>query len=548
MPLMLLALIGQLDHFGFAPVSSPQTVGVPCSLTIYAYDSGNNIYPFTGPAALFATPGPQYGNRQINFSSGVWQGDFTAYLADTYSIRCQDYSPTPHTGESNQIVFNPGAAYRLVLILPGQTYTPGIDSGKTGAPISQSAGASFTVAAYLTDRWCNQIAGRDDSLIATTTDVFTQPRYFRLVDGSLSYLFAFRTSLTHHFYLRDASQPAIKADTSTAIYAYPAAYCRPLVILPGETHLAGDTTSTVAATPGKTGQTATQFVNEDFTVRVFAVDSMWNKTGTSGNVIRLTSSFPFSNPSDQVLSGGETQFILHYTTIGDNQDLYAYDLTAGYNSYVNRVNIGAKTDSMDIRITPDTIAAGDTAHIRVTLYDLNGDVIPARLVTFAVHSGHGEIPTFYDSTFTDANGVGFSYFTSTSGYFNELDTIAVTADGSTFYGTCFIEFPDSMVMEGKIIAYPNPLGIRADHTRFIYYLQQNCEVIYAIYDPFGNMILRRNFSSGTDGARLGVNILTWDGRNEKGARVASGLYYVVIKGYVNTNVFLEKRIKVGVIW
>ncbi len=548
MPLILLALIGQLDHFGFAPVSSPQTAGVPCSLTIYAYDSGNNIYPFTGPAALFATPGPQYGNRQINFSSGVWQGDFTAYLADTYSIRCQDYSPTPHTGESNQIVFNPGTAYRLVLILPGQTYTPGIDSGKTGVPISQSAGASFTVAAYLTDRWCNQIAGRDDSLIATNTDAFTMPRYFRLTDGSASFLYAFRTSLTHHFFLRDATQPTIKSDTSTQIYAYPAAYCRPLVILPGETHLAGDTTSIIASTPGKAGQAATQFVDEDFMARVFAVDSMWNKTGTSGNVIRLTSSFPFSNPSDQVLSGGEAQFTLHYTTIGDNQDLYAYDLTAGYNSYVNRINIGAKTDSMEILINPDTIMAGNTAQISATLFDRNGNTISGRWVAFSVLNGHGEIPSIDDTIQTNSQGVAFSHFTSNSGYFDELDTIGVTVDDTTFLATCFIQFPDSMVMKGKIIAYPNPLGIRADHTRFIYYLQQNCEVIYAIYDPFGNMILRQNIVSGTNGARLGVNTLTWDGRNEKGARVASGLYYVVIKGYVNTNVFLEKRIKVGVIW
>jgi hypothetical protein len=240
--------------------------------------------------------------------------------------------------------------------------------------------------------------------------------------------------------------------------------------------------------------------------------------------------------------------MLHYTTIGANQDLYAQDLTATVISYINRLDIVSKTDSVYIEIDPDTIAAGDTARIRATLFDRNGDVIAQRPVFFGVVSGHGEIPDFYDSTYTNGQGIGFSYFTCGAGFFDELDTIGVVADGATFKAVCFIEFPDSMVMEGKIIAFPNPIGIRGDHTRMIYYLNQNCDITYAIYDPFGNLVHRENFTSGQPHAHMGVNYLDWYGINDKGHRVASGIYYILLKGYINTNVFLEKRIKVGVIW
>jgi hypothetical protein len=546
---LMILIVSQLDHFGFATVSSPQTAGVACSLTVYAYDAGNNIYPFTGPASLFASPGPQYGNQQVNFNNGVWQGLFTAYLADTYAIRCQDYSSPPHTGQSNQIIFNPNTPYRLLTIMPGQTYTPGIDTGKSGTAISQQAGTDFATAVYLTDHWCNRIPGTSDSVVGTNTDNFKSALYFRLSDGAFSFNYSFRTATNQRFFMRDASVPAMKSDTSSQIYIYPGAYAWPLVLLPGETHVPGDTTSVIASTPGKAGGAMAQFVDDSFTVRVYAVDTMWNKTpNADGHTVHLVSNFPFSYPADQQYSNGIAQFSVSYTTIGANQDLYAQDLSTGAASYVNRLDIVAKTDSIYIVVAPDTVAAGDTARITATLYDRNGDAIPHRPVSFSVLAGHGEIPVFYDSTYTNDLGTCYSYFTCGAGFFDELDTIGVTADGAIFKAPCFVRFPDSTVMEGNIIAYPNPIGIRADHTRLIYYLNRNCDITYAIYDPFGNMVHRENIVSGQPGAHMGVNYLTWNGRNDKGVRVASGLYYVMLKGYVNTSVFLEKKLKVGVIW
>ena len=543
-------IFSQLDHFGFATISSPQTAGDSFAITVYAYDAGNNIYPYSGPATLFAAPGPQYGNRIITFNSGVWQGYFRATLADTYALRCQDYSSPPHTGQSNSIVFDPNAPYRLLTILPGQTYYPGIDTGKTGNPTPQQAGVFFNMFFYLTDRWCNRITGAYDSVRCSSTDRFRNPVDLRLTDGTASVSYAFRTAGNQRVYLRNLENTSIRSDTSSVIYAYAGAYAKLLVILPGETLLAGDTTTAYANTPGKAGVPNPQYVLEDFSVLVNAVDSMWNKASVNGNTIELHSSFPFSNPPPQNLNNGEAQFTLNFSTQGDNQNLWALDILNNNQSYQNYVVIEAKAVDITAFVDPNTIRPGQIAYINATVYDRTGAPIEAKAVLFSVLNGHGYIVSPYETLYTSAMGTCQSRFTCQSGFFNELDSICITADNYTDSSlTCYIIIPDSTVMQGNIIAFPNPFGsINTNRTQFMYYLAQDCNVIYAIYDPFGNLVHHQDIAPNNNGARLGVNTLTWDGRNDKGLRVASGVYYVVIKGYTHTSVFLEKRLKVGVIW
>jgi hypothetical protein len=545
---LLILLIGQLDHFGFDPITSPQTAGQSFSITVYALNATGQPIPYDGWARVYLPFGyPVKPDTNVLFSgSSSKQVTVTVSLAlDTIALRCEGGGAT---GTSNQFQVQANVPTRLFSILPGQTYAPGSTYGRVGNVSPQEAGAAFNMEIYMTDVWFNRVIASLDSLRATSSDPFRPPFIINLINGHAQVPYSFRQSGSHTIIFRDLSNTSIRSDTSSAISIYPSVYSKLLVILPGETHLAGDTTTIISNTPGKSDVADPQYVAEDFDLRVLAVDSMWNKTSVSGNSIHLSSTFPFSNPADQPLTSGETQFHINYTTIGANQDLTAQDMTAGTISYLNRLDIVAKTDSMDIILDEDTIMAGDTTQIRVTLFDRNGDVIAHRPVAFRVTAGHGEIPAFYDTTYTNDQGVGFSYFTCGAGFFDELDTIAVTADDTSFNTACFIEFPDSMVMEGKIIAYPNPIGIRGDHTRLIYYLQQSCDMTYAIYDLFGNMVHRENIVRGAAGARAGVNYLEWNGRNDKGKRVASGIYYVMLKGYVNTAIMLEKRIKVGVIW
>jgi flagellar hook assembly protein FlgD len=107
---------------------------------------------------------------------------------------------------------------------------------------------------------------------------------------------------------------------------------------------------------------------------------------------------------------------------------------------------------------------------------------------------------------------------------------------------------DTTVVPDSFIAYPNPMGIVGNRMYFTYHLSGSCDVIFAIYDPFGNLVYKDDIAPGSEGAHGGLNRLSWNGRNNEGERVATGLYYAVIKGWTHTATIFEKTMKVGVVW
>jgi hypothetical protein len=445
--LIAILIFSQLHHFGFTTITSPQTAGISFPITVYAYDSLNNIVDFDGVAVIFATPGPQYGDTTATFTDGVWQGQFTVTLADTLSVSCQDYNVPPHTGSSNSVVFQANSAYKLLTILPGQVYYPGIENGKAGSPIAQRAGVSFSGAVYYTDRWSNLITSGNDSYGVSSTDQYTGTQTFVLTNGTGVFSYALRTAGSHHLYTRDNTNGSIKTDTSSQFMNNPGDYSDLLIILPGETHEAGDTTTTTADTPGKTGIPDDQYEGEDFSVTVYATDSMWNVFDTTGPAVQLNSDFLFSNPAPVNFNNGAVQFTIQFNETG-RVLLWAEEYTIrSNNNYLNIVS--------------------------------------------------------------------------------QIDTTVV---------------PDSF------IAYPNPMGIEGNRMYFAYYLSSSCNVIFAIYDPFGNLVYKQEISPGNAGAQSGLNRISWNGRNGENERVASGLYYAIIKGWTHTATIFNERMKVGVVW
>ncbi|MGQ9533737.1 MAG: FlgD immunoglobulin-like domain containing protein [bacterium] len=544
-----LLVIGQLDHFGFDVITSPKTAGVPFQITVYALNSSGQPVPYNGSAHIYVSTVsyPVRPDTIVYFNgNSVWQGSIMVSIAgDNIVLNCDGGGAS---GASNQFQVMPNSPYRLLSILPGQTYAPGNQNGRFGNPTSQQAGNFFNTSIYLTDQWCNRINSASDSIRITTSDPFSPVMYVGLNNGNIDLSYALRTAGNQRFYINDITNLSVKPDTSNSIYIYPGAYSRLLMLLPGEVHLAGDTTTNTINTPGKSGAPIDQYVLEDFQITVYATDSMWNKTGVSGYSIQLFGSSGFSNPPAQDLSNGMAIFDANFSTSGE-KFLYARDLNNSYNSYDNFLRVVARANNFDIVVAPDTISPGDIANITVTVYDRNNELIAGKWVYFSVIGGNGYIIPQYDTLQTNFQGVCQSQFTATTGYFNELDSIMISADNYAETTTVYVIIPDSTVMEGNIIAYPNPFGrVNQTYTRFVYYLQQDCNVIFAIYDAFGNRVRYEEISAGQNGAKTGINILSWDGTNDKGHRVASGVYYVLLKGYVLTNVFLEKHIRVGVIW
>ena len=69
-----------------------------------------------------------------------------------------------------------------------------------------------------------------------------------------------------------------------------------------------------------------------------------------------------------------------------------------------------------------------------------------------------------------------------------------------------------------------------------------------IYDPFGNEVWARHYNQGEQGGMLGDNTVYWDGTNNKGQRVATGVYLIQVLGTLHTGVDFRSLYRVGVVW
>ncbi len=456
--LLAVILIGQLDHFEFSPISTPQRAGDPFGIVVYALDaSGNPYYGYNGSARIYTSldnpSNPVYCDTLAQFNGGSWSGSVTVTLAsDALSLICNDFQG--HSGMSNQIQTLANTPTQLFLLVPNETYAPGTATGKTGTVTGQTAGNTFTVQVYATDAWYNLVDTIAHTVRVTSSDPFVSQQQMQLVNGTRSFTYAFRTAGTRAIYGADLTNTAIGSATSASIPVSAGAYADLLVVLPGETHLPGDTTSSIPATPGKSGMPLDQYEGTDFQVTVYATDTMWNTTTVSGYPVQLVSDFNFSNPPAETLSNGVAQYLVNFTFAGDNQNLWGDDGTieSSYRSYLN------------------ILAQQDTTN-------------------------------------------------------------------------------DTTLVDTLLKAYPNPLGIEGSGSMYFEYrLPASANVSFLIFDPFGNLAFQKEIDAGDIGAQAGLNRIAWTGYNDKNQRVASGIYYAVLKAWTHTNTVVQAATKVGVVW
>ncbi|MFH0948188.1 MAG: hypothetical protein V1833_04225 [Elusimicrobiota bacterium] len=81
----------------------------------------------------------------------------------------------------------------------------------------------------------------------------------------------------------------------------------------------------------------------------------------------------------------------------------------------------------------------------------------------------------------------------------------------------------------KLINHPNPFSAGSESTAIEYVLEENSDVIISIYDLFGNVLLKREFSAGETYATKGPNCFLWNGRNDSDKIVANGGYICKLK-------------------
>src|SRR5262249_26434325 len=124
-----------------------QTAGTAFSMTVNAVDANWNVVTnvshtvaLTCSDANASLPGntPLVARPKSLSVTPKTSGTATAAASDV-----TDGTKTPQT--SSSINVNPGAFAKLQVLAPGENAAPGTGTGKSGAPLGQTAGSSFSI-------------------------------------------------------------------------------------------------------------------------------------------------------------------------------------------------------------------------------------------------------------------------------------------------------------------------------------------------------------------------------------------------------------------
>src|SRR5207249_115581 len=141
---------------------------------------------------------------------------------------------------SPAITVNVGAFTQLQLLAPGETGSAGSPTGKTGTPIAQTAGASFSVTVNAVDANWNLVATNTDIAGITSSDANAAlPATAALAAGTRSFNVTLKTAGSATVTASDMTTPSILASTSPSITVNGGAFAKLQLLVPGETATPG---------------------------------------------------------------------------------------------------------------------------------------------------------------------------------------------------------------------------------------------------------------------------------------------------------------------
>jgi FlgD Ig-like domain len=358
------------------------------NVTIIARDIfDNHVADYTENVTLYVSHGtgilnPLAADMGAGFGNGAYQGAWRGNIQITrtgtdvrFFVREDTYA---HTDSSNTFnVFATAQDYAdLIMLLPGETATPGIAPGKVGDPLPLIAGDPVVASIIATDAWWNQVPVQPQVH-------FTSNNYFQMItpndtaldpDGTAQFDLFLKTAAVHDLTAADLITPAINDVSQVLVES--GDFSRLMLLLPGEAAEPGGPEA-----DGKTGSPLPQTASLEFDARIRAVDQFWNQVDDSSEHVWLASddgSISPTNPlnNGQALVSGEITMPVFLTSTGfvtlagtalDHTDLTGQQATV-------EIQQGA---SYQI-VTPETAFVGppQTFSVTVSLVDENGDPMP----------------------------------------------------------------------------------------------------------------------------------------------------------------------------
>jgi hypothetical protein len=308
----------QVAHLAISEIAMNQTAGQATIVTIEARNAQGGLDTArSGQVELFQVTSLGQGvvsPETIELSNGQWTGTVTFYLADPAdnpegSVRLKATLPY-HAVEGLSNYFNVAAGpySRLLVIPPGQHWTPWILEGLHGTPEQQWADGPFGVDVYATDEYWNRVEVNDLVKLESGDSEANTPIIGPLAAGHRVFDVNMRSPGSWFLAVSDLDQDEIGSMVSQEV---PVFYSHLQVLLPGESPAPG----TVS---GKTGQPVPQVAGIPFPVKVRACNAAFEPVPTDHVVVRLTSTdhtatLPWAAP----MQNGELIAEMTFNSSGD---------------------------------------------------------------------------------------------------------------------------------------------------------------------------------------------------------------------------------------
>jgi autotransporter-associated beta strand protein len=352
------AVVG-VDHYVVTPSVSSTNAGKVFTAVVQAYNNVNApitdssvdgtfvVMSSSGSAQFDANGDGTYGDNIKTLTNGTVTINVTDLKAESVTLTA---STGLNTGTSASISITPGALTQLQLLLPGETATPGVAPGKTGAPTTRTAGSGFSVTVNAVDANWNVVSTSDTIHLSEANDANAiLPANTALSSGTATLgvtniLAGSGRTLT----ATDVSNGGITASTSPAYAVVPGAVAKLVIVAPGESF-------TLGAAPGKTGSPSAQNSTVGYSVTVDALDAQYNLVTNATDTVGITTGIGGDTlPANAALVGGTKTFALTNNTVGSAtltaSDVSNGGVTAGTSAVT--VNINSTTTVLASSINP----------------------------------------------------------------------------------------------------------------------------------------------------------------------------------------------------
>ena len=491
---------------------SNQTAGTPFPITVRAVDAYWNVVSGIGDRVAFTSTDPFAGlPAETTLVSGQLIFPGRLYKSGTETITVRDVDNTAIQNNTSGNVTVVGGAFSRVLVLaPGESPAPGTVSGRTGTATDQSINYAFTLTVLATDQWWNPITGPTDVVHIACGDPLAQiPPDQGMVNGVATMSMRLSTGGFQQITVSDVTQPS-KTGSTTQVRGISSGFHLEAAVSPSTARAGEPFTLTVKVT--NDAGSVIQEINSFVTVQVQRAGS-----GSPGQGTLLTTQF-------QLLQGQRS--ISETYSFAEPIVIVAHDDAGNAPATSNVVTVTPGPPSA-IRLSSAPPWVGGNRHATITARVVDGfeNGVPAQAATFSVVTGTGAI-TALDSL-SDAGGYARADFLSPRN--PEKSTIRFSASGLTLDLDLDVAFIDPGAAVATAYSFPNPFNPPNQPATIAWKIMDNAAVTLSVYSQTGNLVLKKEFPSGGEGGRAGLNQFVWDGKNGKGEVVSSGGYIVMIE-------------------